>query len=171
MRSAPTAGSYRRLRAPGQASGLMGTGMPDTRYAHGRDVKVACQVLGEDPSEVVIAPSFVSHVELQWRRRAGPRCRVAWPNRRGCWPGQGMPDRVAGAPTLEERSDDIRAVMDVAASQRAALAGCAALAGRVALIYRSKVCSLRAIAGSSSASAICSACAIPRGRPARTHIE
>ena len=105
----------------------MGMGMPQTRYARSGDVVIAYQVLGEGPFDVVIAPSFVSHVELQWEaagwaallRGIAEQARVLVFDKRGT----GMSDRVAGAPTLEERSDDIRAVMDAAGSQRAALAG------------------------------------------------
>jgi class 3 adenylate cyclase len=105
----------------------MGMDMPETRYARSGDVSIAYQVLGEGPFDVVIAPSWVSHVELQWEaagwaallRGIAEHARVLVFDKRGT----GMSDRVAGAPTLEERSDDIRAVMDAAGSQRAALAG------------------------------------------------
>jgi class 3 adenylate cyclase/predicted esterase len=102
-------------------------GMPETRYARSGDVVIAYQVLGEGPFDVVIVPAFVSHVELQWEaagwaallRGIAEQARVLVFDKRGT----GMSDRVAGAPTLEERSDDIRAVMDAAGSQRAALVG------------------------------------------------
>jgi len=105
----------------------MGMDLPETRYARSGDVAIAYQVLGEGPLDVVIAPSFVSHVELQWDaagwaallRGIAEQARVLVFDKRGT----GMSDRVAGAPTLEERSDDIRAVMDAAGSQRAALVG------------------------------------------------
>ena len=105
----------------------MGMDMPETRYARSGDVMIAYQVLGEGPFDVVITPSFVSHVELQWEaagwaallRGIAEQARVLLFDKRGT----GMPDRVAGTPTLEERSDDIRAVMDAAGSQCAALAG------------------------------------------------
>jgi len=86
---------------------------------------VAYQVLGEGPFDVVYVPGAISHVELQWdaaglaallRGLAG-HARVLVFDKRGT----GMSDRVAGAPTLEERSDDIRAAMDAARSDRAAL--------------------------------------------------
>jgi class 3 adenylate cyclase len=105
----------------------MGMTMPVTRYARSGDVMIAYQVVGEGPFDVVVAPSFVSHVELQWEaagwaallRGIAEHARVLVFDKRGT----GMSDRVAGAPTLEERSDDIRAVMDAAGSPRAALAG------------------------------------------------
>src|SRR5215468_1321370 len=105
----------------------MGVGMPETGYARSGDVTVAYQVLGDGPFDVVIAPGWTSHVELQWEaagvaallRGIAEHARVLVFDKRGT----GLSDRVAGAPTLEERSDDIRAVMDAAGSQRAALFG------------------------------------------------
>ena len=102
-------------------------GMPETRYARSGDVMVAYQVVGEGPFDVVAAPGFVSHVEVQWEaagwaaflRGVAEHARVLVFDKRGT----GMSDRVAGAPALEERSDDIRAVMDAAGSERAALIG------------------------------------------------
>jgi pimeloyl-ACP methyl ester carboxylesterase len=105
----------------------MGMGMPETRYARSGDVSIAYQVLGEGPFDVVVVPGSVSHVELQWEiarfaaflRGVAEQARVLLFDKRGT----GLSDRVAGVPTLEERSDDIRAVMDAAGSERAALAG------------------------------------------------
>jgi pimeloyl-ACP methyl ester carboxylesterase len=102
-------------------------GMPETRYARSGDVMIAYQVLGGGPLDVVFAPGSVSHVELYWEaagvaallRGVAEHARVLVFDKRG----SGLSDRVAGAPTLEERSDDIRAVMDAAGSQRAALFG------------------------------------------------
>ena len=102
-------------------------GGPETRYARSGDVMIAYQVLGEGPFDVVFAPGTVSHVELYWEaagvaallRGVAEHARVVVFDKRGT----GLSDRVAGAPTLEERSDDIRAVMDTAGSQRAALFG------------------------------------------------
>ena len=105
----------------------MGMDMPETRYARSGDVSIAYQVLGEGPFDVVFVPSSVSHVELQWEvagraallRGLADHGRLLVFDKRGT----GMSDRVAGEPTLEECSDDIRAVMDAAGSQRAALFG------------------------------------------------
>ena len=102
-------------------------GMPETRYARSGDVSIAYQVVGQGPFDVVIAPAWITHVELQWEpvgwaamlRGLAEQARVLVFDKRGT----GMSDRVAGVPTLEERSDDIRAVMDAAGSQRAALWG------------------------------------------------
>jgi pimeloyl-ACP methyl ester carboxylesterase len=105
----------------------MGMDMPETRYARSGDVSIAYQVVGDGPFDVVFVPSSVSHVELQWEvagraallRGFADHGRLLVFDKRGT----GMSDRVAGVPTLEERSDDIRAVMDAAGSQRAALFG------------------------------------------------
>jgi class 3 adenylate cyclase len=101
--------------------------MSETRYARSGDVSVAYQVLGEGPFDLVIAPSTVSHVELGWQvpswaailRGLAADARVLVFDKRGT----GLSDRVTGLPTLEDRSDDIRAVMDAAGSDRAALFG------------------------------------------------
>jgi len=101
--------------------------MPETRYARSGDVMIAYQVVGEGPFGVVAAPPFVSHVEVQWEaagwaaflRGVAEHARVLVFDKRGT----GMSDRVAGVPALEERSDDVRAVMDAAGSERAALIG------------------------------------------------
>jgi pimeloyl-ACP methyl ester carboxylesterase len=105
----------------------MGMGMPETRYARSGDVSIAYQVLGEGPFDVVMMPGPVSQVELQWElagwaafmRGVAEHARVLVFDKRGT----GLSDRVAGVPTMEERSDDIRAVMDAAGSERAALFG------------------------------------------------
>ena len=105
----------------------MGMAMPETRYARSGDISIAYQVVGDGLFDVVFAPGYVSHVELVWEaagiaaflRGIAEHARVLVFDKRGT----GLSDRVAGAPTLEERSDDIRAVMDAAGSQRAALFG------------------------------------------------
>jgi class 3 adenylate cyclase len=100
---------------------------PETRYARSGDVSIAYQVTGEGPFDVVRVPPFVSHVELEWEvpmiaefaRRLSSFCRVIRFDKRGT----GMSDRVGDVPTLETRMDDVRAVMDGAGSERAALIG------------------------------------------------
>jgi class 3 adenylate cyclase len=101
--------------------------MPETRYARSGDVSIAYQVLGDGPFDLVHVPGFVSHVELSWQvpgqaefaRRLASYARVIRFDKRGT----GMSDRVEGAPTLETRMDDVRAVMDAVGSERAALLG------------------------------------------------
>jgi class 3 adenylate cyclase len=100
---------------------------PDTRYARSGDVSVAYQVVGEGSFDVVLVPPSTSHVELGWdlpnmrtfREGVSAFARLIFFDKRGT----GMSDRVAGAPSLETRMDDVRAVMDSAGSERAALLG------------------------------------------------
>jgi pimeloyl-ACP methyl ester carboxylesterase len=101
--------------------------IPETHYARSGDVSIAYQVVGEGPFDVVVVPGFVSNVEGVWRlpsrstllRRLASSSRLIVFDKRGT----GMSDRVSGAPTLETRMDDVRAVMDAAGSARAALIG------------------------------------------------
>src|SRR5438105_2888046 len=98
---------------------------PETRYARSGDVSIAYQVVGEGPFDLVFVPPFVTHVELWWKlesfapalRRYASFSRLILFDKRGT----GMSDRVSGAPTLETRMDDLRAVLDAAGSTRAAV--------------------------------------------------
>jgi class 3 adenylate cyclase len=100
--------------------------VPETRYVKSGDVNIAYQVVGDGPFDLVHVPPFVSNLELQWENPAERRyferlasfCRLIMFDKRGT----GLSDRVAVA-TLEERMDDLRAVMDDAGSQRAAVFG------------------------------------------------
>ena len=100
---------------------------PDTRYAKSGDVHIAYQVFGEGPINLVLAPFFVSNVEhfwdepdiARWLLRLGSFARVVMFDKRGT----GMSDRVADMPSLEERMDDLRAVMDAAGMEQAAILG------------------------------------------------
>jgi class 3 adenylate cyclase len=100
---------------------------PRTRYARSGDVAIAYQVAGEGPLDVVFVPGFISHVELGWElpwfgaiwRRLASFARLIVFDKRGT----GLSDRGDRMPTLEERMDDVRAVMDAAGSERAALFG------------------------------------------------
>ncbi len=99
----------------------------ETRYARSGDVSIAYQTIGEGETDIVVAFQFVSHLDLLWEnaaeaefmRRLGSFARVILFDRRGV----GLSDPAGGAPTLEERMDDLRAVMDAAGSERAALIG------------------------------------------------
>jgi class 3 adenylate cyclase/pimeloyl-ACP methyl ester carboxylesterase len=100
---------------------------PETQYARSGEVSIAYQVLGDGPFDVVFVPAAVSHVELVWEvltwrlflESLAAYSRVIHFDKRGT----GMSDRVVGAPSLETRMDDVRAVMDAAGSQRAAILG------------------------------------------------
>jgi class 3 adenylate cyclase len=100
---------------------------PETRYARSGDIGIAYQVVGEGEMDLVIAFPFISHLDLIWEFPAQTRfverlasfARVILFDRRGV----GLSDPAGGAPTLDERMDDVRAVMDAAGSERAALCG------------------------------------------------
>jgi class 3 adenylate cyclase len=102
---------------------------PETQYAKSGDVHIAYQVVGDGPLDLVYVPGWVSHVEYQWENprlarafeRLASYSRLILFDKRGT----GLSDRVpdSALPTLEERMDDVRAVMDAAGSERAALFG------------------------------------------------
>jgi pimeloyl-ACP methyl ester carboxylesterase len=100
---------------------------PRTQYARSGDVSIAFQVVGEGPIDLVLALGFATHLELQWEFPAFARfcdrlssfSRLILFDKRGT----GLSDPVAEAPTLEQRVDDVRAVMDAAGSERAAFFG------------------------------------------------
>jgi class 3 adenylate cyclase len=101
--------------------------LPVTRYALSDDVSIAYQVMGDGPIDLVMVPGAISHVEF-WHecpgytaflRRLSKFTRTMTFDKRG----QGLSDRVTGAPSLEQRMDDVRAVMDAVGSKRAAIMG------------------------------------------------
>jgi pimeloyl-ACP methyl ester carboxylesterase len=101
--------------------------VPDVQYAKSGDVNIAYQVTGEGPFDLVFVPGYVTHLELHWAipsfapflERLSSFSRLIRFDKRGT----GMSDRVSGAPTLETRMDDVRAVMDAVGSRRAAFYG------------------------------------------------
>jgi len=101
--------------------------IPKTRYARSGDMHIAYQVMGDAPLDLVLVPGFISHLELQFEdprpvrffERLASFCRLIRFDKRGT----GLSDRVGGIPTLEERMDDVRAVMDAVESKRAAILG------------------------------------------------
>ena len=101
--------------------------VPEIRYARSGDVAIAYQVFGDGPLDLVFAPGFVSNIELGWSLPGRARflralagfARVIQFDKRGT----GMSDRAEENASLETRMDDLRAVMDDARSERAALFG------------------------------------------------
>jgi pimeloyl-ACP methyl ester carboxylesterase len=101
--------------------------LPVTRYAVSGNVNIAYQTMGSGPVDVVLVPGVVTHVEFLHEipgytaslRRLSSFARVVTFDKRG----QGLSDRIAGAPSLEQRMDDVRAVMDEIGSRRAVLLG------------------------------------------------
>jgi pimeloyl-ACP methyl ester carboxylesterase/DNA-binding CsgD family transcriptional regulator len=100
---------------------------PETKYAKSGDVSIAYQVVGEGPVDLVLVPGFVSHVELAWEepRLARFLTELASFSRliRFDKRGTGMSDPMSAAPSIAERMDDIRAVIDATGSERVALFG------------------------------------------------
>jgi class 3 adenylate cyclase len=100
---------------------------PETRYAKSSEVRIAYQVVGHGSFDLVFVPGFISNVELFWEAsgwahfftRLASFSRLILFDKRGT----GLSDRNVGVATLEERMDDVRAVMDAADSKRAALLG------------------------------------------------
>ncbi|MCD6728081.1 MAG: adenylate/guanylate cyclase domain-containing protein [Solirubrobacteraceae bacterium] len=98
-----------------------------TRYARAGGVSIAYQVVGDGPGDLVLVPGFATHLEIEWESPAYARfveqlasfSRLIVFDKRGT----GLSDPVADVPTLEQRIDDVRAVMDAAGSERAALFG------------------------------------------------
>ena len=100
---------------------------PTTRYAKSGDVCIAYQVIGEGPIDLVLAPGTVSHLDLDWEipmradffRRLGSMFRLIRFDKRGT----GLSDRPTEMATLEQRADDIRAVMDAVGIHSAVIFG------------------------------------------------
>jgi class 3 adenylate cyclase len=100
-------------------------GFPEVRYARSDEVNIAYQVTGGGRLDLVLVPGFISHVELDWREprharfleRLGSFARLIRFDKRGT----GLSDRPSSLGGIEARMDDVRAVMDAAGSERAAL--------------------------------------------------
>ncbi len=104
------------------------TEAPPTQYAQSDDgVHIAYQVLGEGELDIVAVPGLISHLDLWWEDRSSARFfrrlsslgRLIMFDKRDT----GLSDRAAGEDTLEQRIDDVRAVMRACGSDRAALFG------------------------------------------------
>ena len=91
------------------------------------DVSIAYKVIGDGPRDLIVVPGYLGHVELMWEvpsvvhmvERMTTFSRVVMYDKRG----GGLSDRVPGVATLEDRVDDIRAVMDAIGSTSATLVG------------------------------------------------
>ena len=102
---------------------------PETRYTKSGDVNIAYQIVGQGPLDLVYVPGWISNVELMWDEpahahvlgRLASFSRLILFDKRGT--GMSDPVPLDRLPTLEERMDDVRAVMDAAGSKRAAVFG------------------------------------------------
>ena len=99
----------------------------ETRYAKSGAVNIAYQIVGDGPADLVLVPGFVSHLEAAWEQprlahllnRLASFSRLIVFDKRGT----GMSDPVPAPPSMDQRMDDLRAVMDAADSERAAVFG------------------------------------------------
>ena len=111
---------------------------PRTHYAQSGDLAIAYQLLGDGPVDLVVVPPGFSVMEPSWDwpaladswRRMARFSRVVLLDKRGT----GLSDPVTGSPTLEERMDDVRAVMDAVGSSRAVVLG-GSEAGPIATLF------------------------------------
>src|SRR6266511_5391916 len=102
---------------------------PETRYTKSGEINIAYQVIGDGPRDLILVPGWVSNIEVFWEepavarflRRLASFSRLIMFDKRGT----GLSDRVPNdkLPTLEDRVDDLRAVMDAIGSERAAVFG------------------------------------------------
>lgn len=102
---------------------------PETRYVQNGDVNIAYQVIGEGDLDIVFVMGWISHLEYFWKHhlfasfleRLGSFSRLILFDKRGT----GLSDRVPikELPTLEQRMEDVHAVMDAVGSKRAVLIG------------------------------------------------
>lgn len=99
----------------------------ETRYAKSGSCNIAYQIVGEGPRDLILVPGWVSNVEGLWEEPAAARFlgRLASFSRLILFDkrGTGLSDHLEQLPDLETRMDDVRAVMDAARSQRAAVCG------------------------------------------------
>jgi len=101
--------------------------IPEVKYAKSGGVHIAYQTVGSGPVDIVMGMPYVSHLGVWWEfppaveffTRLAEVGRVIMFDKRGL----GLSDRAVGIPTLEERMDDFRAVMDSAGSKKAAILG------------------------------------------------
>jgi len=124
--------------------------MPETRFTRAGDVDVAYQVVGSGAQrDLVFVPGWVSHLEVMWELpefarfldRLAAMGRLILFDKRGT----GLSDRVAGTPVLEQRADDIAAVMNAAGSASATIIAWgegAAIAGIFAAVHPERVTAL-----------------------------
>jgi class 3 adenylate cyclase len=100
---------------------------PETRYARSGELRIAYQVVGSGSLDLVFVPGFVSNLDLWWEEPAWANffSRLAAFSRLILFDkrGTGLSDRMANIANLEDRMDDVRAVMDAAHCERGALFG------------------------------------------------
>lgn len=112
--------------------------VPSTRYARSGDVNIAYQVMGDGAVDLILVPGVISHVEYAHElpgytaalNRLARFARVITFDKRG----QGLSDKVSESTTLEDRIDDVRAVMEAVGSHSAFLMGFSA-GGAMSVVF------------------------------------
>jgi class 3 adenylate cyclase len=113
----------------------------ETQYAKGPEGRVAYQVVGDGPFDLVFVPGWTGNVDVMWEEPSLARFlhRLASFSRLLCFDkrGTGVSDPVplAAPPTLEQWMDDIRTVMDAVGSERAALFGHGMGGGQMSMLF------------------------------------
>lgn len=123
---------------PVTGSRITGDLKPETKYAKSGDVNIAYQVLGNGPMDLIYVPGWVSNLEYGWEepslakfyRRLASFSRLILFDKRGT----GLSDQGTGMPTLEQRMDDVRAVMEAVHSERAVVFGMSE-GGNMAMLF------------------------------------
>jgi len=111
---------------------------PETRYAKSGDINIAYQVLGSGPVDLIYVPGWVTHLEYGWEepslarfyRKLASFSRLILFDKRGT----GLSDQSTNLPTLEQRMDDVRAVMQAVGSERAVVFGMSE-GGNMAMLF------------------------------------
>jgi pimeloyl-ACP methyl ester carboxylesterase len=111
---------------------------PETKYARSGEINIAYQVIGDGPVDIVYVPGWVSHLEYGWEEPSLARfyrglasfSRLILFDKRGT----GLSDQTTEPPTLEQRMDDVRAVMEAVASERAIVFGMSE-GGNMAMLF------------------------------------
>src|SRR4051812_24584936 len=126
------------LNQSGTRSITTGDLKPETHYAKSGDINIAYQVLGDGPIDLIYVPGWVSHLEYGWEepsvarfyRRLASFSRLILFDKRGT----GLSDQSTNLPTLEQRMDDVRAVMEAVRSERAVVFGMSE-GGNMAMLF------------------------------------
>ena len=117
------------VRAQGPLVTTLAAVRPRVRYAHSGNVNIAYEVVGSGPVDLIFVMGWVSHLEYFWNEpsfarflnRLSSMARLILFDKRGTGLSDAVP--VSQLPTLEQRLDDVRAVMEAVGSERAVLLG------------------------------------------------
>ena len=107
----------------------MPSARPETRYTKSGDLNIAYQVVGDGPFDLIYVPGWISNVELNWEEPAHAHVLERLAGFRSPHPVRQAGNRLSDPvpldrlPTLEERMDDVRAVLDAVECEQAALFG------------------------------------------------